>query len=300
MMVSNRVGESAGVQQNTSVKNAIPVWLRSIWHTLLITIFPPKCLVCRRLFQPASASTATDGTNPTITEIKDLLFQAHQWLSALCCQECVNVLTAISEPLCTCCGVMFKQLLDDNHLCGDCIRQPKKFRKARAAMVYDQQSMAIIHRFKYAGKTQLSRPFGILLLNSFVRYWQGEAIDLILPVPLHSQKFRYRGFNQSYLMVDYWKTIPALNPLTATRTHLRTDVLSRSKATAPQTGLGRQQRLQNVKGAFSVRLPKAVYARHVLVIDDVYTTGATVDECARSLLEAGAAQVDVLTLARAI
>jgi predicted amidophosphoribosyltransferase len=77
-------------------------------------------------------------------------------------------------------------------------------------------------------------------------------------------------------------------------------VLSRSKATAPQTGLGRQQRLKNVKGAFIVRLPKTVHARKVLVIDDVYTTGATIDECARSLLEAGAAQVDVLTLARAI
>lgn len=167
-------------------------------------------------------------------------------------------------------------------------------------MVYDQQSLAIIHRFKYAGKTQLARPFGGLLLNTFLRYWLDEAIDLILPVPLHSQKFRYRGFNQSYLMVDCWKTITAPNPLAATQTHLRTDVLSRSKATAPQTGLGRQQRLKNVKGAFSVRFPKAVHARKVLLIDDVYTTGATVDECARSLLEAGAAQVDVLTLARVI
>jgi ComF family protein len=300
MMLSNRIGESAGVYQNTSAKNAVPVWLRSIWHTLLDTIFPPKCLVCRRLFQPVSASPVTDRVNSAITEVKDLLPQAHRWLSALCCQACVNVLTAVSEPLCTRCGVMFKHLQSENHLCGDCIRRPKKFRMARAAMVYNQQSMAIIHRFKYAGKIQLARPFGILLLNTFLRYWQGEAIDLILPVPLHRQKFRHRGFNQSYLMVDGWKTMSALNPLAATHTHLRTDVLSRSKATAPQTGLGRQQRLKNVKGAFIVRLPKTVHARKVLVIDDVYTTGATVDECARSLLEAGAAQVDVLTLARAI
>ena len=68
----------------------------------------------------------------------------------------------------------------------------------------------------------------------------------------------------------------------------------------PQTGLGRQQRLQNVKGAFSVRLPEEIKDRKVLVVDDVYTTGATVDACARSLLKAGAAQVDVLTLARPI
>ena len=167
-------------------------------------------------------------------------------------------------------------------------------------MVYDQQAMAIIHRFKYAGKTQLARPFGGLLLNTFLRYWQDEAIDLILPVPLHRQKFRQRGFNQSYLMVDCWKTIAALNPLIAAHKHPRSDVLSRNKATASQTGLGRQQRLKNVKGAFRVRLPETVHARKVLVVDDVYTTGATVNECARSLLEAGAAQVDVLTLARAI
>ena len=77
-------------------------------------------------------------------------------------------------------------------------------------------------------------------------------------------------------------------------------MLSRSKATAPQTGLGRKQRLKNVKGAFKVRLPETVHARKILVIDDVYTTGATVDECARSLLRAGATQVDVLTLARAV
>ena len=209
-------------------------------------------------------------------------------------------MTAISEPLCPCCGMIFKEPYNDNHLCGDCILQPKKFRMARAAMVYDQQSMAIIHRFKYAGKTQLAKPFGVLLLNTYLRYWQPEAIDLILPVPLHNQKFRHRGFNQSYLMVDCWKTIPALNPFRASQPRLRTDVLSRSKATASQTGLDRQQRLKNIKGAISVRMPDTVYARKILVVDDVYTTGATVDECARSLLAAGAAQVDVLTLARAI
>ena len=131
-------------------------------------------------------------------------------------------------------------------------------------------------------------------------YTPQEAIDLVLPVPLHRQKFRYRGFNQSYLMVDGWKTMAALDPLTAPLPPLRKDVLSRSKATASQTGLGRQQRLKNIKGAFKVRLPDTVHDRRVLVVDDVYTTGATVDECARSLLAAGAAQVDVLTLARAI
>ena len=300
MMGSNYKKEATIAYRNTNARNAVPVWLRSIWHTLLDTIFPPKCLVCRRLFQPATAGPATDRVTHTVTEISDLLPQAHRWLSASCCQECLKALTVISEPLCTCCGMIFKQTQNDNHLCGDCIIQPKKFRMARAAMVYDQQSMAIIHRFKYAGKTQLAKPFGVLLLNTYLRYWQREAIDLILPVPLHRQKFRYRGFNQSYLMVDGWKTMTALNPLTAPRTCLRTDVLIRCKATASQTRLDRQQRLKNIKGAFKVQLPDTVHDRRILVVDDVYTTGATVDECARSLLKAGAAQVDVLTLARAV
>jgi ComF family protein len=296
----NRRGETAVMHRNINAGNAVVVKLRSIWHTLLDTIFPPKCLVCHCLFNPGSGSTAIDGDTHTVTEIRDLLPHAHRWLSALCCQECVRALSAISEPLCTCCGMIFKQFPNDNHLCGNCILQPKNFRMARAAMVYDQQSTAIIHRFKYAGKTQLARPFGGLLLSTYLRYWQREAIDLILPVPLHSQKFRYRGFNQSYLMVDSWKTISALNPLAAPHLLLKTDVLCRNKATAPQAGLGRRQRLKNIKGAFSVRLPETVYDRKILVVDDVYTTGATVDECARVLLTAGAAQVDVLTLARAV
>ncbi len=285
---------------NLSAKITAPNGLRSIWNSFLDTVFPPKCLVCRRLFQPAFASPESGQTAHTVTEIRDLLPQAHRLLNVLCCWDCVNALMAISEPLCACCGKMFKQPQADNHLCGDCIIQPKKFRIARAAMVCDQQSMAVIHRFKYAGKTQLAMPFGALMLNAYLRYWHPEAIDLILPVPLHNQKFRSRGFNQSYLMIDSWKAICSVKPVAAFNKRLRTDVLIRSKATVSQTGLGRRQRLKNIKGAFSVRLREAVNGRKVLVVDDVYTTGATVDECARSLLKAGAALVDVLTLARAI
>ncbi len=285
---------------NLSAKISASHGLRSIWNSFLDTIFPPKCLVCRRLFQPAFASSEIGQTAYTVTEIRDLLPQAHRLLNALCCWNCMNALVAISEPLCTSCGMMFKQPQTGNHLCGDCIMQPKKFRIARAAMVYDQQATAVIHRFKYAGKTQLAKPFGVLMLNAYMRYWHPEAIDLILPVPLHNQKFRSRGFNQAYLMIDSWNAICSVKPVADFNKRLRTDVLIRSKATVSQTGLGRRQRLKNIKGAFSVRLREAVNGRKILVVDDVYTTGATVNECARSLLNAGAALVDVLTLARAI
>jgi ComF family protein len=188
----------------------------------------------------------------------------------------------------------------DGALCGNCIVKPKKFRIARSAMVYNQQSMAIIHRFKYDGKIQLAAPLGGLLLNTYLRYWPAEAIDLILPVPLHIKKFRRRGFNQSYLMIDGCKAIAAAKTWAVFHERLRTDVLIRNRATAPQTGLGRRQRLKNIKGVFSVRRPEVVKGRRALVVDDVYTTGATVNECAFMLLNAGAVQVDVLTLARAV
>jgi ComF family protein len=188
----------------------------------------------------------------------------------------------------------------DGALCGNCIVKPKEFRIARSAMVYNHQSMAIIHRFKYDGKIQLAAPLGGLLLNTYLRYWPAETIDLILPVPLHIKKFRRRGFNQAYLMISACKAISGEKPFAGFHKRLRTDVLIRNRATVPQTGLGRRQRLKNIKGVFSVCLPEAVKGRRALVVDDVYTTGSTVNECARTLLDAGAANVDVLTLARAV
>ena len=160
--------------------------------------------------------------------------------------------------------------------------------------------MTAIHRFKYAGKIQLAGLLGGLMLNAYRRFWQHAKFDLILPVPLHTKKLRKRGFNQSYLLIRSWKSISNLPATELSTNPVATDVLIKSKATLPQTGLGRQQRLKNVKGAFRVLTPHKVKAKKVLLIDDVYTTGATVNECARVLLKAGAERVDVLTVARAI
>ena len=195
---------------------------------------------------------------------------------------------------------MFKSRQGQDHLCGDCITQPKEFRTARAAVAYDHQLMAVVHRFKYAGKIQLAGPLGGLMLNAYKRFWDREEVDLILPVPLHNAKFRKRGFNQSYLLIRRWKSISAPMVDKVVGIPVNTDILIRSKATVSQTGLGRQQRLKNIKGAFRVKIPEKVIAKKVLLVDDVYTTGATVNECARVLLKAGAALVDVLTVARAL
>ncbi len=132
-----------------------------------------------------------------------------------------------------------------------------------------------------------------MLLAAFLRFWDSGDIDLILPVPLHPKRFRQRGFNQAYRLMSNWKH--EYSALAAT-----TRLLVKLRATAPQTGLGKVQRRRNIRNAFGVRQPEAVRSRQVLLIDDVYTTGATADECARVLLKCGAARVDVLTLARAV
>jgi ComF family protein len=278
------------------MKHAAHDWARPFFNIILDTIFPAKCLVCSRLFEPADIRRATNAA----AEITDTFAESHRLLAAYCCPDCVRSFMAISSPLCSCCGIMFKSRQGRDHLCGDCITQPKEFRIARAAVAYDHQLMAVMHRFKYAGKIQLAGPLGGLVRDAYMRYWDRETVDLILPVPLHTIKFRKRGFNQSYLLIRRWKSKPAPMVAEVFDVPVSTDVLIRSKATVSQTGLGRQQRLKNIKGAFRVKTPEKVIAKKVLLVDDVYTTGATVNECARVLLKAGAERVDVLTVARAM
>lgn len=285
---------------NRVLKYAVHDLARPFYNIILDTVFPAKCLVCSRLFEPDVIRPGMDRSTNAASEVTEPLAQSHRMLAAYCCPDCVSSFTAISSPICSCCGIMFKSRQGQDHLCGDCITQPKEFRIARAAVAYDHQLMAVVHRFKYTGKIQLAGPLGGLMLNAYMRYWDRQKVDLILPVPLHTLKFRKRGFNQSYLLIRRWKSISAPMVAEVAGIPVITDVLIRSKATVSQTGLGRQQRLKNIKGAFRVKTPEKVIAKKVLLVDDVYTTGATVNECARELLKAGAERVDVLTVARAL
>jgi len=153
--------------------------------------------------------------------------------------------------------------------------------------------MALIHQFKYQGNIRLARPLGLMLLNTFMHFFSPGNIDMIVPVPLHAKRFRQRGCNQAYLLVKDWRRCdPTLPPV-------ERDALFRIRRTDPQTGLGREERNKNIKQAFSVEEDHKTQGKKILLVDDVYTTGATVNECARVLRAAGAKQVDVLTLARA-
>jgi ComF family protein len=187
-----------------------------------------------------------------------------------------------------------------DHHCGDCSTSPKNFRLARAPLVYEQVFTEVIHCYKYKGKIQLARPLGELLSTAFRLFWEKDSIDMVVPVPLHLKRLRERGFNQAFLLIRQWHAITGKLHFDLSDLQIENNVLVRSIPTAPQSGLGRRQRAANIKDAFGLLNGAKIIDKRILLVDDVYTTGATVDECARLLLHHGAAHVDVLSLARAI
>ena len=240
-------------------------------------LFPARCLVCGSFFHSDPGER----------------FDRLRLLAPFVCSACLAGFLPVASPLCVQCGAVFISRKGEDRLCGTCIESPKRFRIARACGVYDETLMALVHCLKYDEKIQLARPLGSLLLSAYFHYWKMDDIDLVVPVPLHAKRFRERGFNQSYLLVKDWAQMSRQAPT------VERNVLVRKRRTVPQTGLGRKRRIHNIKDAFSVGDPLKIIGKKVLLVDDVYTTGATVDECATVLHGFGAKQVDVLTLARA-
>jgi ComF family protein len=281
----------------------IPGLFQKLYQVLNQAVFPSKCLVCKTFFQPPSSeaeivSRSTDSLAPVRPFA--LQSQCDGMLSYYLCSSCIRGLVAVESPICDCCGLPFKSRQGDDHPCSDCIDAPKKFRIARAPLVYEQTLTTIIHCFKYQGKIQLAKPLAELLWTAFCRFWEQDSIDMIIPVPLHIKRLRKRGFNQTYLLVRNWNSAVGPNDPGLPDIRIERDALVRTVFTAPQSALGRAERAHNIKNAFTLVDPDKIIDRRILLVDDVYTTGATVNECARILLKFGAERVDVLTLARAV
>jgi len=217
-------------------------------------------------------------------------------LASYLCPECFDDCRPIAPPLCSQCGRMYTSRIVGDHLCGDCIEVTKPFRKARAWGAHEGALLRVIHSFKYHHQTFLARPLGILLYDAFQAHWHSDDIDVIIPVPLHPKRLRQRGFNQSRLLIGHWPS----DADGATVGRPTSDWLIRTRWTRSQTGLRRKERQANMRGAFALQGRPPLASKQVLLVDDVYTTGATVTECARVLLAGGARRVDVLTLARAM
>lgn len=281
----------------------IPGFLHKLYRILNEAVFPPKCLVCRSFFQPPGRDASivpSPAGNHAPGWLLPLQSQLDGLLSLYLCSACIRGLVMVESPICVCCGLPFKSRQGVDHQCSGCIASPKKFRIARAPLVYEQILTKVIHCFKYKGKIQLAAPLAELLRTAYRRFWDQDSIDIIIPVPLHLKRLRKRGFNQAYLLVRNWNTAAGQNWSGLSDLQIERDVLVRTVFTAPQSALGRAERAVNVKNAFTLKDSAKIKDKRILLIDDVYTTGATVDECARILLKFGAEHVDVLTLARAV
>jgi ComF family protein len=214
------------------------------------------------------------------------------------CGACWPQIRLVCHPLCIVCGRPFFDTSGEDHHCAACLARLPYFSRARAWGCYPRDESAehplrrVVQKFKYGRKVSLGKPLGRLLAQGCREFLQERRAELIVPVPLHPKRLRWRGFNQSLLL--------ARQVSRAYKLPVDPFVLYRDRETPPQTQLAEDERRKNVRGVFATYPEKALKGKRVLLVDDVYTSGATVNECSRVLLRGGAKEVTVLTLARTV
>lgn len=231
-------------------------------------LWPSPCMVCGIL--------STTRVNPGV------------------CEPCWELLPRLHPPVCPRCGAPFRSSAarshSDTHWCWACREREPRFDRARAAVSYEGVAAAAIRSYKYLGRRVLARPLSTLL-GALIDDVAGP-VHGVVPVPLHRRRLQERGYNQALLLADalarsagwplYW------------------DLLERVRPTRSQVGLAMRERRRNVRGAFAVRATARLEGKNLLLVDDVLTTGSTVDECAGLLKREGATTVQVLTVARQV
>jgi len=232
---------------------------------------------------------------PLLEAVAELLFPARclgcgaqlgKSRPLLICSTCRDGISIIGLPCCPCCGAP-----GVNHRCRTCRQHSFVFDQARSLVVYQEPIKSLIHQLKFDGSLAGLSSFAALAKEANAAALFHEP-DLILPVPLHVSRLRWRGFNQSLLLAK------ACFP--AWQKKIQPDLLQRHRATIPQTQLDGVDRRSNLDGAFSLREPKAVSGKRILLVDDVFTTGSTLHECAKVLREAGAAEIAAFTVAKTV
>jgi ComF family protein len=188
------------------------------------------------------------------------------------------------------CGLPFPPPMGDDAICADCARDRPSWDRARAVLRYDKHSRRLVLALKHADRTHLARALGGWMRRAGAEVLDGA--DLVLPVPLHWTRLFARRYNQAGLLAHAVRAAggPPVAP----------DWLVRRRRTPSQGRLGAAARARNVRGAFALRPGRSIKGKRIVLIDDVLTTGATVEECARVLRRGGAAFVGVLTVARAL
>ena len=233
------------------------------WYDgLLDVLLPPRCLAC---------AAAVD-------------------VPGRLCGDCWADVDFIAAPYCHCCGLPFAFDEGEDVLCGACLRRPPAYDQARAVLRYNGVAASLVKGFKYYDRTHGAPAFAAWMGRS------GAALlslaDAVTPVPLHRRRLFSRRFNQSALLA---RDIAASAGLA-----FEPDLLIRTRHTESQINFTWRGRAKNVSGAFAIRPGCAVESRKIILIDDVMTSGSTVNACAQALKRAGAASVGVLTLARVV
>ena len=238
---------------------------RQLGRRALDFVLPPVCLRCRTL----------------VSDPQSL------------CAKCWSELKFLAEPLCACCGLPFPHALGAGVKCAACVARPPVFSKARAALAYDDISRDLILPLKHADRLEAA--------TIFARWMANAAADLItetdtlVPVPLHWRRLAKRRYNQAAVLAH---EIARMHKL-----HVDTAALQRPRPSVSQGEMpSARARLKNVARAFTVAdaQKERIAGRRILLVDDVLTTGATLNACAKALKRAGAASVSAVTLARVV
>lgn len=241
----------------------IPKFLRSAGEVVIDLLYPPHCAICSR---------ATTGNEHL-------------------CASCRKEVRLISAPFCQTCSAPFSGRIEGKFVCSNCRDRRFAFTCAVSCCKSSDVVRELVHQFKYRDRVYLRNTLVDWLAQTLDDpRLQTPPCDRLVPVPLHPTRQRERGFNQSLLLAEELGTrrgIPVAN------------CLRRIRYTESQTHFDRDARMENLRGAFQMRQHSDVRNLHLLLIDDILTTGSTVDECARVLLDAGAASVRVATVARA-
>ena len=247
---------------NTAWAEPVKNWL----NTGLGFFYPETCQLCQE--QPSSVA------------------------EGLICAECQKQVRPLQKPFCQRCGLPFAGEISTEFQCANCGDVELHFSSARAAVVFSGVMLEVIHRYKYQQALWFEPFLANLLVRAAVPALSARKPDLIVPVPLHPVKEREREFNQAGRL--------AAHLAAALEVPLNEKALRRVSFTVTQTALSRKDRAANMRGVFAVAPGVRLDERRIVLVDDVLTTGATTNACAKVLRAAGAAEVCVWTVARGI
>lgn len=256
--------ESGGGEVKGRVLDRLGRGLGRLGLVLLDQLYPPACIAC------SAPLVAGDSL----------------------CAACFSGLRPISAPFCPVLGLPFEGDPGPDARSAEALADPPPFERARAAMAYGAVVGTLISRFKYGDRVELARFCARLMAGAGQEFWPDRPV--LVPVPLHASRLRFRRYNQSMLLARELGRLTGLE--------VDPHLVRRHRKTRQQVGLSGDGRLRNVRGAFVLhqRALERLAGRPVVLVDDVYTTGATVKAITRVLKRGGAGRVDVLTFARVV